>query len=69
VRNRGASSVIVAVPRMPLEIRQRFRSLVDDIVTLDRNPPTHGNDQLLYLNFPEVSYDEVLDVLHRRQSG
>jgi putative phosphoribosyl transferase len=64
-RTAGAARVTVAVPVAAVEGAERIRSLADELVVL-AVPPWFGGVGEWYVDFRQVSEDEVRDLLHAR---
>jgi predicted phosphoribosyltransferase len=62
--NRGAGSVVVAVPVAGPRVKRAFEALVDDLVVLE-SPPFFRAVAQVYENWYDVSDQEVLDIMAR----
>jgi putative phosphoribosyl transferase len=64
VRQAKPERLVLAVPVAPVDTVERLRPLVDDLVCLSA-PAEFGAISLFYLSFPQVSDEEVCDLLSR----
>lgn len=67
-RNKGAGCVIVAAPVAAPETVEMFREVADDVVVLE-TPEFFQAVAQVYLNWYDVSDEEVLEILHRGQDN
>jgi predicted phosphoribosyltransferase len=66
-RNKSADRVIVAVPVAAPETVEMFRQIADDVVVLE-TPEFFQAVAQVYLNWYDVSDEEVLEILHRGEN-
>jgi len=64
----GAARVVLAVPVAPADTVDLAQRVADEVVCLECPAPFFGVGQW-YRDFPQVSDDEVVELLHRATSG
>jgi putative phosphoribosyl transferase len=67
-RHAGAARVLVAVPVGPAGLGERLRPVVDEVVVLQTPEPYLAVGQA-YVQFPQVTDEEVLDCLEQGRAG
>ncbi|MFC6673133.1 phosphoribosyltransferase [Marinobacterium aestuariivivens] len=67
-RQRGAATIVVAIPVVPQDTFQRLKSEVDVVVALDAPLHYRGAVGAYYENFAQVSDDEVIEMLEQLQA-
>jgi len=67
-RARGANEVVLAVPVSPPDAADRLRSEADEVIVLATPEPFYAVGQW-YMNFPQVSDEEVVSLLSARAPG
>jgi putative phosphoribosyl transferase len=63
-QNRGAETIVVAVPVAGPRVKREFKTLVDDLVVLE-SPPYFRAVAQVYETWYDVSDQEVLDIMAR----
>lgn len=66
LKKHGCHKIIVAVPVAPIEIYEKLRSSVDELICLQMPEPFFAIGSW-YLDFSQTSDDEVLQLLERAQ--
>jgi len=67
-RAKGANEVVLAVPVSPPDAADRLRSEADEVIVLATPEPFYAVGQW-YMNFPQVSDEEVVSLLSARAPG
>jgi len=60
--------IVIAIPVAPKESVERLKRDVDDFVVLETPEPFHAIGEF-YVDFPQVSDEEVIDLLQRNQKA
>ena len=68
VKKGGAKKVVVAVPVAPVDTIERFQNLVDEVVVLSMPESFYAIGQF-YESFPQVSDEEVIEILKQSRGG
>lgn len=63
LQHQGAIKTVVAVPIAPADVVEQLRTQADEVITLDAPKDFLGSVGAYYENFPQVSDEEVIDLL------